>query len=294
MAPIYEPPSSAVPGCVEDTIRAILVGDRVRARTTLRRIDFAGLTQERDDAFTALRSRGFKQHKELDPTREDRRGPTEAAKLDLFVRDSFTCWFCGKRTVYAPILAALSTVPQLEDLVPYRTGWKPTNDHILFWTCTPSWEHLIPVARGGASTESNIVTSCYQCQDVKGDYLHTEIGWEAVKPVESGWLGLNDLLNPLYSKLGLMRARTPIPRGTPVTGDPPVGALIRATIPNKGKPYRNTFRVERFDGDIVVLSGMWRVGPQRRWHVGNPYSPCKGDIRAIEVIRDPAPNEGDV
>jgi 5-methylcytosine-specific restriction endonuclease McrA len=255
--------SARVPLLISQAVGAVINGDMASARNALRQIDFDGLRQERLTALEELPSRGLTRNKSLDPEVQAREEPKEALKREVFERDSYTCWLCQKKTMYAPVLMALSA--RFDDLMPYRnTNWKPWEDHVIYWTCTASWDHLIPVARGGSSTDlRNIITSCYQCNDVCGDYLVTEIGWTPVEPARSNWLGQSEHLEELYAALGYSLRRAAVPRGTPLEGRPPVGALIRATIPNKGTMYTNMFLVEAIDEEnAVLLRGMWRVGAE--------------------------------
>lgn len=285
-------PSAEVPNRIQRAVQAVLAGDTRGARGEVERIDLPGLIHERAEAFEELRRRHLPKNRALDPEIEARRGPSEAEKLSLFEHDRFTCWFCQKRTVYAPVLAALS-VP-FADLIPYRTGWRPKAEHILFWTCTPSWDHLVPVARGGSSTDlENIVTSCYQCNDVRGDYLPDELGWSPVRPRASEWRGLSDQLDALRESLRIVAGPAAVLRGLIATEGLPDGALVRATILNKGKPYRDMFKVDSILGDQVVLKGMWRIGPERRWHIGHPRIVLVHEVTAVEILRDSAPEEGD-
>jgi 5-methylcytosine-specific restriction endonuclease McrA len=274
-------------------VERLIQGDHEKARSSLEAIDFRGLRRERAAAFEAIRSQGFTRDRALDPALKDREGPSEAQKRQVYERDSFTCWFCEKRTIYTPVLMGLSA--RFPEEIPYRSAnWKPVEDYILYWTCTASWDHRRPVARGGSSWDSgNIITACYQCNDVRGDYLHTEIGWTPVRPRPSDWLGLSDRLDALYSTLGLSLARRAVPTGVPLSGDLPVGALVRATIPNRGKPYRNMFRIDRVEGQDVALSGMWRIGADRRWHVGNSLRRRVDEVEDVELLRDPAPKDGE-
>jgi 5-methylcytosine-specific restriction endonuclease McrA len=278
---------------VAEAVERVIQGDYDAARVSLTAIDFRGLQHERAAAFDSIRSQGFIRDRTLDPELKDREGPREAQKRRVYERDSFTCWFCQKRTIYTPVLMGLSA--RFSEEIPYRSAnWRPVEDHILYWTCTASWDHRRPVARGGSSGDSdNIITTCYQCNDVRGDYLYTEIGWTPVRPPPSDWLGLSDRLDALYSRLGLSLVRQGVPAGVPVSGELPVGAMVRATIPNKGKPYRNIFRIDRVEGHEVDLSGMWRIGADRRWHVGRSLRRRVEEVQEVELLRDPAPKDGE-
>lgn len=287
--------SDAVPDLITLAVKAVITGDLQTAQERLTSIDFKGLRREREEALERLRLGGYQRDRSADPEDEEREGASAATKLEVYTRDSFTCWFCGKRTVHSEILMALSA--QFPDVMPYRsTSWKPVDDHIIYWTCSASWDHLIPVKRGGSSSdiEGNLVTSCYQCNDLRGDFLVAEIGWVATRPPPSPWRGAVELRDALYDALGFPREHRPAPKGRLIEGPPPVGSLVRATIPKDGKPYRDMFRIDAVESGSIQLSGMWRIGADRHWHVGKPRAPLPlSDITSVELLRMPAPVEGE-
>jgi hypothetical protein len=112
VAPREARASEAVPRLLTEAVERVIEGDYTKARASLRAIDFRGLQRERAAAFNAIRSQGFIRDRSLDPELKDREGPSEAQKRQVYERDSFTCWFCGKRTIYAPVLmAGWPTIP---------------------------------------------------------------------------------------------------------------------------------------------------------------------------------------
>jgi hypothetical protein len=172
VAPQEARASEAVPRLLTEAVGRVIEGDYTKARASLRAIDFRGLQRERAAAFDAVRSQGFARDRTLDPELKDREGPSEAQKRQVYKRDSFTCWFCGKRTIYAPVLLGISA--RLSEELPYRSAnWKPVEDHILYWTCTASWDHRHPVARLVANAGSLLIIrgAAAESLNVRGAYL---------------------------------------------------------------------------------------------------------------------------
>ena len=78
------------------------------------------------------------------------------SKKNVFVRDNYTCQYCGKKL----------TQSKVNDLY-----IKPTLDHV------------IPQARGGKSTWENCVCACMDCNSRKSDKTLSEAGlYLKVKP----------------------------------------------------------------------------------------------------------------
>jgi hypothetical protein len=75
----------------------------------------------------------------------------------VFLRDGYTDRYSGARLVFPGTLLALSIL--LQDAFPYQRNWKQSATHPAFWELYPTLDHLVPVARGGADDESNVVTT---------------------------------------------------------------------------------------------------------------------------------------
>ncbi len=97
--------------------------------------------------------------------------------MSAFTRDRFTCRYehCRRRTIYAPVLKHLSRM--LPDILPYQKNWRPVEDHILYWTWSTSLEHKVSFPFGGTSAPDNLITSCYQCNDLKNILPYEDLGW---------------------------------------------------------------------------------------------------------------------
>ena len=69
------------------------------------------------------------------------------SRLNVFTRDGFRCQYCGER----------KTMREL------------------------NYDHVLPRVRGGKTTWSNIVTSCYACNDRKGSRTPEEAGMKLLR-----------------------------------------------------------------------------------------------------------------
>lgn len=124
------------------------------------------------------------------PGRSPRKGVPQTTQLRVFRRDSFTCRYCGQRTVFLPTVRLLSELfPQH---LPMDPGWKLDHTHPIYWTLIASADHLVPAIRGGDSTEANLVTSCWRCNDIKRAWSLHELRWELLEPATTkAWDGLS-------------------------------------------------------------------------------------------------------
>ncbi|MFW6007948.1 MAG: HNH endonuclease [archaeon] len=95
-------------------------------------------------------------------------------KSNVFVRDDYTCQYCGKKLK------------------------------------NPELEHIVPKSRGGKSTFSNCVAACKECNRSKGDRLPSESGFylkrqptqptihEFLKKKMEQITGVSDILDELF------------------------------------------------------------------------------------------------
>lgn len=116
-------------------------------------------------------------------------------QVRVFRRDRFICRYCERRTVFLPALLLLSL--RYPDVFRAHSNWKLSETHLAFWRDTASCDHLVPVARGGCSCPENLVTSCYMCNSVKGNWLLDELGWGIAEPATGDWDGLTSSYGPL-------------------------------------------------------------------------------------------------
>lgn len=124
-------------------------------------------------------------------------------RLRLFRRDRFTCRYCGRRTIFVPVLRVLSAIcPQQ---FPYHPHWRWEATHPVYWTHGTSCDHVVPVSRGGQSHVANLVTTCYQCNTIKQHWLLDELRWSLLHPeqADQDWDGLSGLYLDLCKAAGV-------------------------------------------------------------------------------------------
>ena len=149
---------------LKDALNAVVVGEAKAAEITLRQIQ--------NGVCGKVVSRSL----------------TPRMQLTVFMRDKFTCRYCGKRTVFVPILRALSF--RYPEILPYHPNWKWNSCHPIYWTHSASCDHLIPIARGGTNELGNLVTACYMCNSTKQNWLLHELGWSLFPISDVQWDGL--------------------------------------------------------------------------------------------------------
>jgi hypothetical protein len=114
---------------------------------------------------------------------------TEAQALQVFLRDGFRDRYSGQRLVFPAVLRMLSVL--LPEEFPFHPNWKMTATHPAYWELFPTIDHVVPVARSGADTEDNWVTTSMRRNAVKANWTLAELGWELHPPgVLAEWDGL--------------------------------------------------------------------------------------------------------
>lgn len=124
-------------------------------------------------------------------------------EVGIFLRDRFVCRYCEKRVIFGPLLRLVSDLQP--DLFPWQQNWRRGQTHPMYWTHRATCDHVLPVARGGSSDPSNLVTACYMCQDMKSHWTLEELkplNWRLRPcPTEaSDWDGLSGVYKSLWSK----------------------------------------------------------------------------------------------
>ena len=84
------------------------------------------------------------------------RSVSGALQVRIFRRDSFTCRYCGRQTIFLPVLRLLAM--SFGHIFPYHPSWKMISCHMGFWRDSASCDHKVPIARLGSSEEENLVT----------------------------------------------------------------------------------------------------------------------------------------
>ena len=194
MTPSSElPVADSVGDQVQKSVELVVLGQPDAARDVLEHLDVEAIAEVRSSRLAAT-ARAIRRSRDLPIALRTRR-TVARAKSETFARDHWTCRFCGARTIDLQILRGLSRL--FPDPLPFHPNWKFSESHLIFWTHSTSLEHVIPFARGGADEPSNFVTSCYACNDARGDLLLEEIGW-SLKPIaETDWRGLTEYLADL-------------------------------------------------------------------------------------------------
>ena len=125
-----------------------------------------------------------------------RKAPSYTVQARVFVRDHFTCRYCGRRTLFVPVLRAISSI--VPDVLPYHPHWKMSDCHIAYWQYAASIDHVVPIARGGdATSDDNLVTSCYMCNSIKQNWLLDELHWQLLPISGERWDGFSSRLPEL-------------------------------------------------------------------------------------------------
>lgn len=131
-----------------------------------------------------------------------RRGLTPVQQMRVFLQDRFTCRYCGQRTLFVPVLRAVSAM--MPDVFPYHAHWKMSECHIAYWQYAASIDHIVPVARGGSPVSpENLATNCYKCNSIKQHWLLDELRWELVPVGSTEWDGLSSRLPELCQMGGI-------------------------------------------------------------------------------------------
>ena len=189
--------SDPVPDQIAAAAKALARGDFDSARVSILSIDQPGIVAAREAALRRVWGPGGVGNGATLPKGQVRQAVRPTLQRAVFRRDHFTCRYahCRRRTIYLPVLRALSRA--LPDLVPYHRNWKPVSAQVLYWAYATSLEHHRSFPLGGSSDESNLLTACYQCNDLK-NWLDAEaLGWTVGPPADSGWDGLEALLPQL-------------------------------------------------------------------------------------------------
>jgi 5-methylcytosine-specific restriction endonuclease McrA len=86
------------------------------------------------------------------------------SRKNIFERDNYTCQYCG-------------TKPPSKS---QALKWMERNQLNL--------DHVVPRSRGGKTTWTNVVTSCFKCNSKKGNKILPELGWKLkLEPKTPKW-----------------------------------------------------------------------------------------------------------
>ena len=117
------------------------------------------------------------------------RAYTEVQSTCIYRRDGFLDRYTGDRLIFPGTLRLLSKLMPAE--FPSHPNWKMSATHMIYWELFPSIDHVVPVARGGADSEENWVTTSMVRNAAKAHWTLEELGW-TLRPIDTstGWDGL--------------------------------------------------------------------------------------------------------
>src|SRR5215216_163655 len=117
----------------------------------------------------------------------------EAESTRIFIRDGFVDRYSGDRLIFPAALRLLSRL--LPEEFPFQANWKMSECHIVYWELSPTVDHVVPVAKGGADDETNWVTTSMLRNSAKSNWTLEELGWTLLPPGDlSVWDGLTGWL----------------------------------------------------------------------------------------------------
>lgn len=108
------------------------------------------------------------------------RQSSDAQALQVFKRDGFIDRYSGNRLIFPPVLRVLSFTMPAE--FPFHSNWKMTMTHQSYWELFPTLDHIIPIARGGADEDANLVSTSMLRNSAKSNWTLEELGWSLHPP----------------------------------------------------------------------------------------------------------------
>ena len=138
-------------------------------------------------------------------TPPEKRAGKLVQSMRVFASDGFIDRYSGNRLIFPGVLRLLSKVLPTE--FRFHSNWAMDRTHIAFWELFPTIDHVFPIARGGADTEENMVSTSMLRNSAKANWTLKELHWE---PFPAGnmrdWDGLTEWFlghmqaNPAYLK----------------------------------------------------------------------------------------------
>jgi hypothetical protein len=119
----------------------------------------------------------------------DKRAMSHYEKLKIFLDDGFIDRYTGKKLLFPNVLRILSI--KLGNIFPFQQNWKMADCHIAYWEYYPTYDHIIPIARGGKDISENIVTTSMIMNSAKSNFLLEEIGFKLYEKGDlKNWNGM--------------------------------------------------------------------------------------------------------
>ena len=115
------------------------------------------------------------------------RSPEKYAKA-VFLRDSYTCRYCGLRQVAKEILYAFEKVVGTSE---FHTLGTNAQQHGITHGFRIVADHVVPFKKGGRTSMDNLVSACPACNYGKDAYTVEQLGIEIPllrPPVGDGWM----------------------------------------------------------------------------------------------------------
>lgn len=119
----------------------------------------------------------------------DKRSLSVEQKLKIFIRDGFIDRYSGKKLLFPAVLRIITQ--ELGEVFPFHANWKMSDCHIAYWEMMPTYDHVLPIARGGKDIPENIVTTSQIMNSAKSNFLLEEIGFKLHAPGDmKDWDGM--------------------------------------------------------------------------------------------------------
>jgi len=295
-------PEDPVPDLVEAAVRSLIAGDDKRALAALELIDQGALGQ----AWSSARAAGTRRAAVLPRTQPpvDVTEPSADA-ITVFLEECFKCAYCGKKTIYPPVLRELSRAFPTQFLYNKNYRNPPYDSHWVYSTHAASLDHILPKSRvEHPNRRSNLATACWQCNLLKRNRTPEERGLVLTRGSgPCSWDGLYGLYQQLTSavrrvapldsvtSLGALGPRTDGThgkRGTAVSVDDlKPGMWVRAT--RLGAVARRSYRISTVRPDIRMVEG-WFQEHDGTFKEGRQWT--LDVTRPIELLSLVAPTPG--
>lgn len=131
-----------------------------------------------------------------------RKAIRQKLQLKIWVRDNWTCRYCGEPVFFLPTLNLLD---KLSPNHGYNHPHSKTGSVLsLFQWRWASVDHVVPVTKGGTNDEENLVTACWRCNlnwnnksVAQGKPQPNKLNENAIKV---SWDGLSSLYPKLCKK----------------------------------------------------------------------------------------------
>ena len=130
------------------------------------------------------------------PELDSLRSPDRYSR-EVFIRDNYTCQYCGIGVIPKEILSAYSKVVGVTHFRPTGTN---SERHGVVLAFRANADHVEPWTLGGKTSPDNLVTSCWSCNYGKSSYTLKELGLKDPRdnPLKiNDWDGLTSLKSGL-------------------------------------------------------------------------------------------------